>query len=164
VTVEQDMQRRSCAPPMAEDHRLAARRLDARLKADVAQVLRAPFLLPRGRLRDRRGRWRRFRCSRAGTAGRARPAARRRGDRARAKVRRAMYAAHSRPHLRLCFRHTRSSSQHGEGHNRRTGKIRLSDAGRLFGELYVDGLRAFATAVRLGFEGHALTFIDSGEA
>ena len=58
----------------------------------------------------------------------------------------------------------RSSSQHGEGHNRRTGKIRLSDVGRLFGELHVDGLRAFATAIRLGFEGHALTFVDGGEA
>ena len=65
-------------------------------------------------------------------------------------------------HLRPCFRHTRSTSQHGERHNRRTGKIRLSDVGRLFGELYVDGLRAFATAVRLGFEGHALTFVDGG--
>jgi hypothetical protein len=36
--------------------------------------------------------------------------------------------------------------------------------GRLFGELYVDGLRALATAIWLGFEGHALTFVDGGEA
>jgi hypothetical protein len=36
--------------------------------------------------------------------------------------------------------------------------------GRLFAELHVYGLRALATAIRLGFEGHALTFVDSGEA
>jgi hypothetical protein len=35
---------------------------------------------------------------------------------------------------------------------------------RLFAELHVDGLRALATAIRLGFEGHALSFIDSREA
>ena len=43
MAIEQDVARRSRAPPMADDHRLATRRLDARLKADVAQVLGAPF-------------------------------------------------------------------------------------------------------------------------
>jgi hypothetical protein len=41
-------------------------------------------------------------------------------------------------------------------------KIRCLNVGRLFAELHVDGLRALATAIRLGFEGHALTFVDGG--
>jgi hypothetical protein len=34
----------------------------------------------------------------------------------------------------------------------------------LFAELHVDGLGTFTTAIRLGFEGHALAFIHGGKA
>ena len=34
----------------------------------------------------------------------------------------------------------------------------------LFAELDVDGLGTFTTAIRLGFEGHALAFIHGGKA
>ena len=35
---------------------------------------------------------------------------------------------------------------------------------KLFAELHVDGLGAFATTIRLGFEGHALAFVHGGKA
>ena len=40
----------------------------------------------------------------------------------------------------------------------------LSCREKLFAELHVDGLGTFATAIRLGFEGHALAFIHGGKA
>ena len=43
--------------------------------------------------------------------------------------------------------------------------VRLLSWGKeLFAELHVDGLGTFTTAIRLGFEGHALAFIHGGKA
>ena len=74
-----------------------------------------------------------------------------------------MYAAHSRPHLTL-LRVTTSSSQAWRKARQVDRKIRCLNMGELFGELHVNGLRALATAIRLGFESHALTFVDGGQA
>ena len=165
MAVEQDAERRSRAPPMAHDHRLAAGRLDAGLKADIAQVLGAPFGgSDAGRVIG-------------GIGGDARDAQeleqaieRRLApccemiEHAR-QLRRAMRAAHSRPHLNGCFA-TQQIGFAGMANvaTMKDRKVRLSDVGRLFAELHVDGLRTLTTAVRLGFEGHALAFIDGGKA
>jgi hypothetical protein len=71
----------------------------------------------------------------------------------------------------LFHRYTSTVVPSATDHPRRSGSGRdwtfgfgyVSWGKELFAELHVDGLGTFTTAIRLGFEGHALAFIHGGK-
>src|SRR6476660_9237457 len=148
---------------MTHDHRLAAGRLDAGLKADIAQVFSRTTRRLRRTPDDERDRWRRSEWTRAGTAGRALPT---RGEMIEDARQLRLRCA------RLFHRYTSTVVPSATDHPRRSGSGRdwtfgfgyMSWGKELFAELHVDGLGTFTTAIRLGFEGHALAFIHGGKA
>jgi hypothetical protein len=143
---------------MTHDLRLAAGRLDAGLKADIAQVFsRTTRPLRRTPDDERIG----------GDANGQEPE--QPGERA-LPTRGEMIEDARQLRLRcarLFHRYTStvvpSATDHPRGRDWTFGFGYVMGK-ELFAELHVDGLGTFTTAIRLGFEGHALAFIHGGKA